>query len=146
MQIEKIVEVLGGEENIGRNVHGRGDYIRAFRKGNISSRVVGRLQRRMGVTNTTMAHILNISDSTLQRLKKAEDSELGKAETDTLYEVSKVIAKGMDVYEDEDALNRWLNRENQALGYERPVDLLDSAIGREQVMNVLNAIEHGFFS
>ncbi|WP_162055979.1 type II RES/Xre toxin-antitoxin system antitoxin [Pontibacter pamirensis] len=144
MSLESIVEVLGGEENIGRNVHGRGDYIKVFREGRISVRGLKVLQRKVRLTNVRMASILHISESKYQRIKQQD--MLGKAESDAVYNVSKVYAKGMEVLGDEEDLNRWLNTENQALGNEKPIDWLDSSIGREQLMNVLTAIEYGHYS
>lgn len=146
MSLDSIVRIMGGEENIGRDIHSRGDYIKAIREGEISSRVLKVLQDRVHLTNYRMASILNISETTLQRIKKMRNSKLGKAESDAVYDVSKVIAKGIEVFGNEEDLNRWLNTENQALGNEKPIDWLDSSIGREQLMDLLTAIEYGHYS
>lgn len=137
---------MGGEDNIGRNIKSPLDFIKASREGKISVRIVKVIQDRAHLTNYRMARILNVSETTLQRIKKMQDSNLGEAESDAVYDVSKVIAKGIEVFENEDDFNEWLNTRNTALGNERPVDLLHSSIGREQIINVLNALAHGIYS
>ncbi|ARS38103.1 MULTISPECIES: type II RES/Xre toxin-antitoxin system antitoxin [Pontibacter] len=146
MSLDTIVRVMGGEDNIGRNIKSPLDFIKASREGKISVRIVKVIQDRAHLTNYRMARILNVSETTLQRIKKMQDSNLGEAESDAVYDVSKVIAKGIEVFENEDDFNEWLNTRNTALGNERPVDLLHSSIGREQIINVLNALAHGIYS
>jgi len=145
MTLNSIVKVMGGEENIGRDIHSPLDFIKASREGVVSIAVIRSIQGIIHLTNKRMSRILDVSESTLQRQLK-EGRQLNKSESETAFDVSKVIAKGMEVFEDEDDFNRWLDTENQALGNEKPIDLLDSSIGREQLIHVLNAVEHGIYS
>ncbi|MGV3639474.1 MAG: type II toxin-antitoxin system Xre/ParS family antitoxin [Adhaeribacter sp.] len=144
MSLDSIVEVMGGSKIIGRDIHNTHDFILASREG-ISVGVIRILQKRIGLTNTRMSSILAISESTLQRLLR-EKRRLGKSESEAAYEVSKVIAKGIEVFDSEEDFNEWLNTRNTALGEERPMDWLDSSIGREQVLDLLEAIKYGHYS
>ncbi|WP_299989326.1 antitoxin Xre/MbcA/ParS toxin-binding domain-containing protein [uncultured Pontibacter sp.] len=57
-----------------------------------------------------------------------------------------IAIKGIEVFEDEDAFQRWLNTRNTALGKEKPIDWLDTPEKKKQVLNVLVCIEHGMYS
>ena len=145
MSLDAIVNVMGGAKNIGRAIHNRLDFMIASREGMISIGVVKAIQSRIHLTNKMMSRILEISESTLQRHIK-EGGNLKKAESEAAYEVSKVIAKGLEVFEDEADFNEWLYTKNTALGEARPIDWLDSSIGREQLLDLLISIEYGMYS
>lgn len=57
-----------------------------------------------------------------------------------------IAIKGIEVFEDEDDFQRWLNTRNTALGNVKPVDWLDTPEKRKQVLNVLVCLEHGMYS
>lgn len=144
MSLDSIVEVMGGPKNIGRDIHNTHDFIVASREG-ISVAVIKVLQSRIGLTNKMMSSILKISESTLQRLIK-QRSRLGKSESEAAYEISKIIAKGIEVFGDEQDFTEWLYAKNTALADERPIDWLDSSIGREQLVDLLVGIQYGHYS
>ena len=89
--------------------------------------------------------MLNLSESTFQRRIKNK-SLLSPAESERVIDFSKIIAKGMDVFEDESDFNIWLNSPIMALGSKKPLELRTSSIGREEVLNVLFRLEHGIYS
>ncbi|MCR9293382.1 MAG: MbcA/ParS/Xre antitoxin family protein [bacterium] len=51
-----------------------------------------------------------------------------------------------DILGERDKAREWLLAENRALYGNRPIDLLDTAIGFEDVMDVLQRIEYGVYS
>ncbi|WP_266204150.1 antitoxin Xre/MbcA/ParS toxin-binding domain-containing protein [Pontibacter kalidii] len=57
-----------------------------------------------------------------------------------------IAIKGIEVFEDEDDFQKWLNTRNTALGNVKPVDWLDTPERRKQVLNVLVCLEHGMYS
>lgn len=50
------------------------------------------------------------------------------------------------VLEDQASGDRWLSKENKALGMKRPIDLALTEEGYERCVIVLHRIEHGVFS
>ncbi len=102
------------------------------------------LQHNFGFTNKAMSHILAISESTYQRKIKAKN-KLTKDETEKAIALSEVYEKGIEVFENNKDFDDWLHSSIVSLQHQRPVDLLDSMIGRKQVMRVLNAILHGIY-
>ena len=62
-----------------------------------------------------------------------------------LFQGSRVAAQATETLGD-DSGKRWLHTPNQALGGQRPLDLLDTDLGSRQVEEVLGRIEHGVYS
>lgn len=56
-----------------------------------------------------------------------------------------ITIKGIEVFEDEDDFQKWLNTKNKSLGNVKPVDWLDTPERRKQVLNLLGCIEHGMY-
>ena len=103
------------------------------------------LQNNFGFTNKEMSHILSISESTYQRRIRAK-SRLTQDETEKAVSLSEIYAKGVDVFRNQSDFETWLQTKIPAIGNQRPTDMLDSMIGRQQVMDELNRILHGVFS
>jgi len=98
----------------------------------------------MEVPMTTMANLLNLSYKTLTRKNKKD--LLSSVVSFHTYEMSDIIAKGFEVFEDGDKLNKWLHKENRALKGKKPFDLLDSPTGIKLVSQVLGRLEEGVYS
>jgi putative toxin-antitoxin system antitoxin component (TIGR02293 family) len=88
--------------------------------------------------------LLGMSPRTWAR-RKAQAQQLTPVESDRLYRLAHAVARASDVFGSRDKGVRWLRKPNRALGGEAPFDLLDTEIGEEQVVAVLDRIEHGVF-
>lgn len=143
VSINRILEGLGGDRFIKRPIRHDYDLIELVKEG-LPMESVAFLQRNLGFTNKEMSHILAISESTYQRRIRAK-STLTQDETEKAISLSEVYEKGIEVFEDKADFSYWLASRVPALLNQRPVDMLDSMIGRKQVMNVLNAILHGIY-
>ncbi|WP_266365078.1 type II RES/Xre toxin-antitoxin system antitoxin [Tellurirhabdus rosea] len=142
--IHRIVEALGGEKVIKRPIRQEFDLLDVVREG-LPMESAAFLQKNLGLTNKTMSHILAISESTYQRRIRA-NAKLTPDESEKTISLSEVYELGMDVFEDKQDFEEWLESRVTALQNKRPVDFLDSMLGRKQVLNILNAIQHGIFS
>lgn len=98
----------------------------------------------MEIPMTRMALLLNLSYKTLTR-KNIKDL-LDPVVSSHTYELSGVIAKGLEVFEDGDKLNKWLNKENRALKGKKPFDLLNTPTGIRLVNQILGRLEEGVYS
>lgn len=143
VSINRILEGLGGDRFIKRPIRHDYDLIELVKEG-LPMESVAFLQRNLGFTNKEMSHILAISESTYQRRIRAK-STLTQDETEKAISLSEVYEKGIEVFEDKADFSYWLASRIPSLLNQRPVDMLDSMIGRKQVMNVLNAILHGIY-
>ncbi len=146
MQLDLLVNIMGGPAVIGRPVHHLLDFMVLSREG-MSVDVVRAIQHRMAFTNREMSRMLDISESTLQRLFRATGKEiLKKDEAEKAYHIARVIAKGIEVFEDEGDFTEWLHARNTALGAVAPITLMNSAIGREQLEDLLVGIQYGTYA
>ena len=139
----RIVSALGGEALLQHPVRHEFDLIDVIEKG-LPIESLTYLQTTIGFTNKAMSHILAMSESTYQRRVKAK-TNLTKEETEKVISLTEVYEKGMEVFENQPDLDGWLNDRIPSLQNRKPIDLLDSMMGRKQVMTVLNAILHGIY-
>jgi len=56
-----------------------------------------------------------------------------------------VFSRCLEIFGDREKAMRWLESPNAALGKQRPIDLLVTPEGTDQVLDVLTRIEHGVF-
>lgn len=149
MTLDLMVDIMGGTEIIGRPVHHPLDFMTLSREG-MSVEVVRAIQQRMDFTNREMSQMLDISESTLQRLFRpvgnAGKETLKKDEAEKAYHIARVIAKGIEVFENEADFTEWLHTRNTALGEVKPISLMNSSIGREQLEDLLVSIQYGMYS
>ncbi len=146
MRLDLVVNIMGGPTVIGRPMDHVLDFMALSRDG-MSVGVVRAIQQRMAFTNREMSQMLDISESTLQRLFRTVGKEtLKKDEAEKAYHIARVIAKGIEVFEDEGDFTEWLHTRNTALGAVKPISLMNSAIGREQLEDLLVGIQYGMYA
>lgn len=120
--------------------------IRITREG-LPIKSIRSLAAALDLRSVEMAGILPISSRTIQRYEDKEPGELLTAEvSDHMVQVSKVIAKATEVFEDAALAKEWLKESIPALGGRPPLSLLDTSTGIELVMTELVRIEYGVFS
>lgn len=144
MELEAVVEIMGGEEAIGQEVRHTADIIEISARG-MPFKVIKAIQDHGNFSNKDISSFLDISESTLQRYRKS-DKTLKKDDAEKAFHLSAVLAKGISVLGDEEKFTQWLNLENLALGGIKPITWLNSSIGREEILGLLNRIEYGIYS
>ncbi len=97
------------------------------------------------LSDTQMSKVVGTSIRTIVRLQK-EDKPLNSTWSDRLYRLARVAAQAQDVFESADTATTWLKRPNRGLNGHAPVDLLDTDVGTEQVVELLDRIEYGVYS
>lgn len=142
--LELITQLLGGAQAIGRKMNNILEFL-ALTENGLPVSTLKNLQKRMKFTNRDMGRALEISESTLQRRLK-ESKKLDKKESESTIQLASLWAKGLKVFEDENDFRTWLEMKNTALGNNRPIELLHSPIGREEIKEILNRIEWGIYS
>jgi putative toxin-antitoxin system antitoxin component (TIGR02293 family) len=93
---------------------------------------------------TALATRFEIPPRTLARRKKAR--RLSADESDRLLRLARVAARAEDVLGSQERAGAWLRGTVRALGGLRPLDLLDTDLGAQQVEQILGRIEHGVYS
>jgi putative toxin-antitoxin system antitoxin component (TIGR02293 family) len=142
--VASMVDLMGGPAVIPQLVRNELDLLGVAIKG-ISVQAVRSLQQRLQFSNKEISAVLGISESTLARREQAHRA-LTLDEGEKTIQLSGVLAKGLEVFEDQDDFQHWLATPNPALGSIRPKELLSSAIGREQICDILGRIQYGHYS
>lgn len=105
---------------------------------------VNAFSKNLDIPLTSIAPMLNMSYKTLTRKEDAEILE--SAVSSQLYEIASVYAKAIEIFQDQEKVARWFNKENKALKGERPFALLNTITGIKLVNEVLGRIQEGVYS
>ena len=85
---------------------------------------------------------LHLTERTIQRYKK-EKKKFETIQSERILEIAQLQLKGIEVFEDVEYYQAWLNSNIISLGNLKPVDFLDSGFGIDMLMDELGRIEHG---
>jgi len=78
--------------------------------------------------------------------RKEKGQSLTPEESDRLVRLLRVMAKAKDTFQNEEKAERWLKRENRALGGRTPLEALKTESGARLVETVLGRVAHGVYS
>jgi putative toxin-antitoxin system antitoxin component (TIGR02293 family) len=120
------------------------ELIAIMRKGS-PARTLPKIAAKVGVSQDKLLDFLRLPKSTLKGRISA-DRKLSPAEQDRVYRVERVLARSLEVLENEGAAKTWLNQNNRSLGGEIPLALLDTEVGYELVLDTLGRIQYGVIS
>ena len=105
---------------------------------------LNRLAQQLGVSLKELAPLLQLSESTLHRLRRQTAFSGPTAERVELLQA--IVVHGLRVYGgDEQALRDWLRYPLGELDGRTPLQTLTTIAGFTQVDDVLGRIEHGIF-
>jgi putative toxin-antitoxin system antitoxin component (TIGR02293 family) len=108
-------------------------------------RTFERLAALLEVPAADLARGLRIPARTLQRRKQR--GVLSVEESERLLRLSRIVQASFDLFEgDRRAAVAWLGRKNRGLAGQTPLDMSGTALGGEEVLNLIGRLEHGVFS
>jgi putative toxin-antitoxin system antitoxin component (TIGR02293 family) len=105
-----------------------------------------RFKKAAGLADEQMAVLLQIGGRTLTRVKASRARRLPADLSDRLYAIASIYALADDVFGEHDAAVGWMSEPQFALGEHSPLELLSTELGRRQVRELLNQIEHGLLA
>jgi putative toxin-antitoxin system antitoxin component (TIGR02293 family) len=116
--------------------------IETIRQG-IATQVFEQIASAIGVGKETLAHKLNIN---AQTLRKRKSRMLSADEAEKSLRVARVFALAGEVLGSGEKARQWINDQIPALGGKRPLDLLDTDVGAQEVMNLLQSLKWGMYA
>ncbi len=118
------------------------EQIETIRQG-IAVQVFDQIAVALGVGKEALARKLNIS---AQTLRKRKSRILSPEEAEKSLRVARIFAMASEVLGSEDKARHWVNDQIPALGGKRPLDLLDTDVGAQEVTNLLGCIKWGMYA
>jgi putative toxin-antitoxin system antitoxin component (TIGR02293 family) len=115
--------------------------LRARIKQGLPYRSLESVRERLRLSVSETATVLHMPARTLARRRQTR--KLDPDESDRLYRIARVAAHAVSVFGAEDKAATWLQRPNRAFNGERPIHLLDTDIGAQQVEDILGRLEYG---
>ncbi len=134
-----LVGLLGGSYAVSTDF----DLLNLARKG-VSKKALVSLAKQISLTIQEIAGIMHISERTLQRYTPATLIKTEHAEK--AIELARLYQRGTEVFGTMDNFNDWMKTPNYTLNGEPPLNLLDTSIGFELILQTLGRIEYGVFS
>jgi putative toxin-antitoxin system antitoxin component (TIGR02293 family) len=141
--VKELTEFMGGSSVVG-TPESDFEFIEIIRAG-LPSKVISCVVKSSAISEDVINKSLRIAKRTAAR-RKATATRLKPIESELIYRFSKVLVTATSVLGDIDKAREWLLTGNRALYGNRPIELLDTAIGFEDVMDVLYRIEYGVYS
>lgn len=125
----------------GRNIADDHELLAIARKG-ISKSTMLKVARALELKPKELATILQISERTLQRF--GTTGVLSAALSSRVIQLARVYEQGLEVFGNVQTLRQWMRAKNPVLG-ESPLELLDTHIGAQMVLDELIRIAHGVY-
>ena len=96
----------------------------------------------LNLSDSEVAAYLGISLRTLQR-KRDSHEKLSISEGDRLFRMARIFALAVSVLESEEMARKWLHRTQRGLGGRKPIEVIQTEAGAQEVGDLLEKIEYG---
>jgi len=137
------VSKLLSDKSRGISVRNRRDYINLSRKG-LSYRQLIEILEYTNISMKQISKMIALSD---RQLARYDDDKILKTDSSAhLIQILELYQFGYYVFEDREKFQSWMNSEIRGLGYLKPIDLLDTPFGIQDVTNELGRLEYGVYS
>lgn len=100
------------------------------------------MKSAFSMTRESVAHFVNLSESTLDRHVKRRLA-LDPSASERLDRIAQVAVLAEEVFEDKKIAQDWMATASELLGGQTPLSLCDTELGARQVRRVLHSIEWG---
>jgi len=129
-------------QSIGIKSKNTDDLIRKVQKGfPVSS--FEKLRKKLDVSDNLLSQVINIPKRTLTRRK--QQGRLNVVESEKVLRIARLYDKALEVFEDEEAAEKWLKEPARGLGGVIPLEYAKTELGAQEIEKLLIRIEHGVF-
>ena len=119
------------------------DCVEELKKG-ISSDIVDELCEDLDITRRELSQFAGVPERTL--LRKIKEGRLTGGQSERMIRVARLLEKATQVLGTQSHAVRWLKMPRVQLRGICPLELADTELGAEEVVNLLGRIEHGVFA
>jgi putative toxin-antitoxin system antitoxin component (TIGR02293 family) len=137
------VTLLGGEDFIRVSLHSGLDVHSVLTRG-LPRSALNHLITNTGVLRNQdfLRKAIGLSTRTSQRHRSAPDAPLSEEQSGRAWKFAEILSKATEVFGTQEAAEQWLTEPALALNQNRPIDLLSTQTGTEQVQNLLVQLEY----
>ncbi len=143
MRLSQLVQILGGQKVLRREIATRLDLVALGQKG-VPKAALLQLTEFLGLSVAQIAALLPVTERTIQRYPM--NKNFSRVVSEQIIQLAEVAARGVEVFADRESFLAWLDAPNPALQGHTPRSLLASRFGSELVLDELGRIEHGVFA
>ena len=119
------------------------DWVSVIRNG-LPVQVIESVTKATHLTQAELVRSLGLAERTILRRKKASaskpDTKLTPDETARLLRFARIAESASRTFEDDELALTWLRQPNSTMAGNRPLDLLDTDLGAEFVIDTLDQI------
>ena len=137
-----VLALLGGKKILGASPRTEGDCIALVRQG-LPFASFRFATAALALSLREVEEALRLSSRTLHR---RTEGRLTPVESERVMRLVRVAARAEHVLGDRPTALDWLSSPNRALGGEKPIGLLDTDLGADQVLQALGRIEFGVYA
>jgi len=137
-----VAQLLGGRKALGSVPRTSDDCIALVRRGLPYDALLS-ARKALDLSLQELETSLHLSARSLHRRR---GERLTPVESERVMRLVRVAARAEDVLGGRAVALDWLGSPNRALARQRPIDLLDTDLGAERVLQVLGRIEFGVYT
>ncbi len=142
LDMVKISKVLS-DSSRGIKVKNSRDYIALARKG----LTVKQLNQILDFAKISLKQVSTMLSMSERQLSRYEEDKIFKRDISAhLIQITELYRFGYEVFEDEIKFQAWMNSEIRALGGQKPINLLDTPFGINDVRNIIGRLEYSVYS
>lgn len=112
----------------------------------LPARVIGKLEKILGLSPPQSARLLAVSETSRKRFKQTPARRLDAAASDRVVRVVSTIAEAAEIFGDDDKAIAWFKTPSLALNGQEPLELMTSDPGAKIVRDELNRIRYGHWA
>lgn len=110
----------------------------------ISKSVLVEIKNRINIDYDSLSIIIGTTKTTIHN--KKNDEKFSSTVSEKIVALFDLYEFGYSVFEDKLNFEKWIQTSNRALDNKRPIELLDTIFGIDEVKNIIGRIEHGVYS
>jgi putative toxin-antitoxin system antitoxin component (TIGR02293 family) len=112
----------------------------------LPARVIGKLERILGLSPLESARLLAISETSRKRFKQTPAKRLDEAASDRIVRVVSTLAEAAEVFGDDEKAIAWFKTPSLVLNGQQPLELLTSDPGAKMVRDEITRIRYGHWA
>ena len=142
-EASRVAKLLGGAKILKHRIETQRDLVTLVRTG-IPVASLEALTRELDLSVDATADYLGLARRTIAR-RKQEDELLDPQQSERVVRVANVLALAKDVLGTIEKARTWLLKNNRGLGGAKPISLLDTDVGADEVRDVLMRVAYGVY-